>query len=922
MSITIDSAIFIGFLLINLVVGLSYGKGVKTVNDYALGGRNFSTGALVATIVATKVSGSGFFIVLSKTYSDGLYYIFADMGMVLSMILVGVFLIPRMGEFLGKLSVAEAMGDLYGRDIRLICAVCGILGNIGGIAVQFKVFGNVFHHFLGIEGTVAVFIASTIVILYSTFGGIRAVTYTDVVQFLTFGFVVPLIGVIIWNNVYDLGFSFKEIMQSPNFDYTKVLDINNPRLWEMVPLFLYFAFPTIDAMYFQRISMAQSVAQAKKAFLISAILFGCIDLMTAWIPSLIHVINTNLQPNEIISYLVDNYTYTGLKGLMIVGIAAMAMSTADSRINASAVLFANDFSKVLGLKFNHLLLSKIFSLSIGILAIGLALSTGDLLSMIMMSASFYMCIVSVPFILTILGFRSSKKSLLIGMGSGFITAVWFNMFNNVTNGIVLSMLINFIFLLGSHYLLKQPGGWVGIKDRTFLNAEKKIKQRNLHNFKKAISNFSFLEFCKKTAPKNELMYTGLGIYFTFFTISTMYSTQIESLKENGKLILIIYQIMMCTGTVMAMYPIWPQKVKREIIVQVAWNIVIFYMLIFFSCFFVMVSNFGQLQFTIFTMNMMITAILIGWRLSAAMMIIGFYLSVQFYKFYAKAESISISMGSPQFVFMYSLMLVGSALVIFLKPKEEYQELTEEKNEHLTYRIAAKDKEVQEALAIRSEFLRNIPHEYHAAMTGIMSMAEVLKERYNALSDKLKESAIHEIYKSAISLKAFDDNIVTLARLAKPNFQLKKEAIDFTSLVYERIQTCRKLYEENQKNREFILDIADGINVNADKAYFIQLLDNLIINAIKYCPKGKITVSLHQKPGSIRFSIADEGIGILKSELYDVFEPFTVSSKTKTPAGGRGIGLAICKRVVEVHNGSIKAESNGEKGAIFTIDLPI
>ena len=73
MNLNIDTIIFLGFLAINLIVGLRYGKTVKNMKDYALGGRNFSTGALVATIVATWTSGSGFFITLSKTYSDGLY---------------------------------------------------------------------------------------------------------------------------------------------------------------------------------------------------------------------------------------------------------------------------------------------------------------------------------------------------------------------------------------------------------------------------------------------------------------------------------------------------------------------------------------------------------------------------------------------------------------------------------------------------------------------------------------------------------------------------------------------------------------------------------------------------------------------------------------------------------------------------------
>ena len=101
MSLDIDIIIFIAFLVTNLVVGLAYGREVKTISDYSLGGRNFSTAALVSTIVATFITGSGFFITLSKTYSDGLPYVIASSCMSLGFFITGIFIIPRMGEFMG-----------------------------------------------------------------------------------------------------------------------------------------------------------------------------------------------------------------------------------------------------------------------------------------------------------------------------------------------------------------------------------------------------------------------------------------------------------------------------------------------------------------------------------------------------------------------------------------------------------------------------------------------------------------------------------------------------------------------------------------------------------------------------------------------------------------------------------------------------
>lgn len=89
MSFDIDIAIVIGFLLLNLSVGLYYGQGVKTIKEYALGGRNFSTATLTATIIATWIGGDNFSLYLSETYTEGLYFILSSFGALAAFLIVG-----------------------------------------------------------------------------------------------------------------------------------------------------------------------------------------------------------------------------------------------------------------------------------------------------------------------------------------------------------------------------------------------------------------------------------------------------------------------------------------------------------------------------------------------------------------------------------------------------------------------------------------------------------------------------------------------------------------------------------------------------------------------------------------------------------------------------------------------------------------
>ncbi|HJK85336.1 MAG TPA: hypothetical protein QKA37_01915 [Candidatus Megaira endosymbiont of Stentor roeselii] len=189
----IDIIIVITFLVINLIVGLHSGRNIKTIKEYAIGNRNFSTATIAATIVATWLSGASFTVTTSETYNNGLYFIIPGLGDAMSFFIISYLYAPRMAEFLGKLSVADAMGSIYGKHIRSITAVSGIFPAVGNVAMQFSILAALLNSWLGIPGIYAIAASSLIIITYSTFGGIKSVTFTDMIQFFAFGVVMPII---------------------------------------------------------------------------------------------------------------------------------------------------------------------------------------------------------------------------------------------------------------------------------------------------------------------------------------------------------------------------------------------------------------------------------------------------------------------------------------------------------------------------------------------------------------------------------------------------------------------------------------------------------------------------------------------------------------------------------------------------------
>ncbi len=929
MQFNIDTVVFIVFLTLNLVVGLYYGRGVKNIKDYSLGNRNFSTGALVSTIVATWIGGDYLFITIAEVYTTGLHYAIGCLGMVVCLFLNAYVFVPKMSEFLGSISVASAMGDLYGKHVRLISAIGGAIASAGFIAVQFKVFGYILNDFLGLSGNYPIFLAASVVILYSSVGGIRSVTFTDVIQFFTFGVLIPVLGIVIWNDLSSLPtFNLVTAVQHPLFNYEEFLGLSNPKFWSVLLLFLLFSIPDLNPTMFQRVAIGRSVSQVKKAFSISAILLMLILIGMAWIAFLLFNIDPNLNPKDLVQYITNNYAHTGLKSFIMVGVVAMCMSTADSNINASSVLLTHDFCYPLNIKFkSELVLSKIISVLLGVISIYLALLDYDLLPLVFMTQSFYIPIIDVPLILAILGFRSTTKSVLIGMGAGFVSVIVWRIYFMDTTGvdsILPGTIVNLIFFMGSHYLLKQNGGWINKKNNQLSCSNGTIAKHKFHQLIKAITEFDLMVFCKNNSPKRDLTYTSFGIFSTISTISTMYSISNVIDGQNKDTILPFYEIMLVLSVCFTTYPIWPSTIKKDNIAQIAWSISIFFLLIFCSSFFLMLSNFSHLQFVVFIVNLIVAAILTRWKLLLTMMIVGIYSSIKAYQYYTGIDNIVINMASTSLI-IYTFLLAGTAIVIFFRPKQAYEEEIEQKSNYLEHKVIDQKKELTKLYEIKNELLRNLEHETRTPITGITSLGQVLWANYDKFNEEQRRNATKDIADSSERLTSLVNNLIDLSKLNNINYQLNKSQVNLSDLVYKRLELCKKLYiqDKDQEDLWFNLQIDNELTALCDQYYISRTIDNIIVNAIQYCKQGTITIELKPEQNhTIVFSVKDEGIGIPKDELFEVFEPFTVSSNTKTPAGGRGIGLALSKKVIEAHNGQIWAKQNQDKGVTVAFTLTI
>ena len=455
----LDIAIIVCFLAATIISAVKNIGDIKGINGFALGGREFTTGALAATIIATWVSGSGFLITLNETYFNGLYYIIPSLGMALSMVIVAVFIVPRMEFFLGRTSVAGAMGEIYGPTVRKITAFCGAVGVSGMIAVQFKVFGNLGNALFGINSRWLTVGIGALIIWYSRLGGVRSVVKTDIIQMLSFLIALPVVGIMIFRTFYAA--PEVDLSLIDKFNFKHVFTTYDAKFLDMVLLGLYFAMPSMNPAAVQRVSMGWDIDQVKKAWLYAALIVLIIKLCSSLLPIFLYTINPHLKEGEILSYLINNFSITGIKGLLIVGIISMAMSTADSYLNISAVLIANDLWKADELDdADKMVNARTFTVWIGLIAIVLAVKKTSLLSIILLTNSFYMPVVTIPLLFALFGYRGNEKCVLISMWLTiafvlfFHLVSYFNLFKTV-DPIIPGMVVNAIGLLITDRFIKE-----------------------------------------------------------------------------------------------------------------------------------------------------------------------------------------------------------------------------------------------------------------------------------------------------------------------------------------------------------------------------------------------------------------------------------------------------------------------------------
>lgn len=245
-----------------------------------------------------------------------------------------------------------------------------------------------------------------------------------------------------------------------------------------------------------------------------------------------------------------------------------------------------------------------------------------------------------------------------------------------------------------------------------------------------------------------------------------------------------------------------------------------------------------------------------------------------------------------------------------------------KNARLYATLTGTVDELRRASRLKDHFLQNVNHELRTPLTAIVGWTDLLSEEN--LDEKTLSRGLAQVRQSARVLLALIDDLLDLARMDRGSLSLDRRPVHLPDVIQRSIDTVRMMAEGRSVSIIQAPLPAQLVAVRADPLRLQQVLWNLLANAIKFSRRhGRVVVRLEREGERYVVSIEDDGIGIPAGELAHVFERFRqVDGSPTRQHAGMGIGLALARSLVELHGGTIWAESVVGKGSRFTFALPI
>lgn len=255
-----------------------------------------------------------------------------------------------------------------------------------------------------------------------------------------------------------------------------------------------------------------------------------------------------------------------------------------------------------------------------------------------------------------------------------------------------------------------------------------------------------------------------------------------------------------------------------------------------------------------------------------------------------------------------------------KAEQELKDLNtelESKVKERTEEIEKEKEEVAELLRQKTDFINQLSHDIRTPLTPIMTMASILRDK---LADRDDKARFEIITRNAKYLNDLVEDTLKLAKLDLGKVKMRLTKVSVYNLVTKVVKLNEIIFK--QRKIKIVIKIPKSLKLSVDSLRMNEVFENLIMNSLKFVKSmGQIIFDAQLSKDYATITVKDSGIGMTKKDLGNIFSEFYKADPSRHDLS-TGLGLSICKRIVEKHNGEMWAESSGKgKGTTFFIKLP-
>lgn len=416
----LDITIVFLYLIALLVIGIIHQSGKSGFKGFVQIDEKTSRNKLilVATIFVSSIGGGTTFGISEKAFAENIAYSYGLFFAIPVDILIAIYILPRIIKHYGTETVGDIMHVYYGQAGRYISGAAAIFVSLGLVAAQISVSGRIFEYILEIDYFWGVIISYAIIITYTTIGGFKSVLFANQLQFFAIMVAIPVITFFGLNQIGLENFINSIPLEKISLAHSP--DLLNTTIAATLGFAMMNLFPT----FIQRALINKNSHTTSNAIYVKSVIYG-LFLIFVTINGLIAFVQyPDIKPSLALPHLINSIIPSGIQGIVIVGLLAAVMSTADSDLNITSITLVKDFLSPIFKIQNQkklLTLARFINVTLGASSIIIALAFDKVVDLVIFIAGFWGPVVIAPLVLALFGITIGKKGFVFSALSGALS---------------------------------------------------------------------------------------------------------------------------------------------------------------------------------------------------------------------------------------------------------------------------------------------------------------------------------------------------------------------------------------------------------------------------------------------------------------------------------------------------------------------